>query len=1462
MTLVLGGLKLALVAGQLTMKAFNASLTGLGAAAGVAVGAIGAVLAAVRELKAAQMAPLLKSVAATMPGVPVPGGTSYKSSAGVIGNLMADKRFGMFSDAALTSMMSARAQAGQRVDAPFRNQLARLADFSGGDEKALTSINQAMINGAKAGKVTGEVYQELQKSAPMLAKAFEEMTGGEEAAAKAADAGTMSFEKFNEAIMKGELEALKPYNGALNEINNTVIGKLKGGFRTLKEDLTDLGSGEILDAVRAPIDGMVQTISNSIFAVAGALQNTIPNMLGGVGGMTTTVMEKLVKYIIRGMTAIDGLGNTLNTWVGNIRQFFGVIGSYLTEVTGPWDQFSNQVIMPLIKLLGTLFNEYLRGFDDALQKNGGALEMWKGALEGSEDLIKGIIGALNVVKTILTPIIGVFLQLASIFGGLLNTGIGQFVGGFVLLRMVLIKSIRKFQEWKAKLIETFSALQKSKAEMDAAKASMDPLQRALDTVNKRISEQVALLKQATTGWKQMVQFQQLGLPGAKPQAAIGPGGGRNPFNKPGGSPGPGGIWRGPGMVPGIPGGPVGFGSGLGGAGQGIRTTGGFNAGNSFGFSASSFSDTATGANKASLRKAMRDRIMSNRLMVKAMNTDAAKALRQRLGYYRQFHKSMYEMDRKSATPFTLKGMKDFARRGMPAGSRESQLAAYRQKMSSLKANAAIGLMTAGGMMGGEAGAAMGGIGTGVMLGQMTGTKYGGIAGAMAGGGLALGGMIRAKNPTSRSAQMTGGALQYGLSAASAGLMVPGPPQVKAVAAIVLGIIGTAAGAKLGADAAKDAAAALFDEQVAEIMEPTTRIKTSRRQVNKARADQQKNLDRLLNARQQGTKLGYETKKAGLGDQAWRTMTDIIGFGQISSNRLGTGQKYNSLGSKSEFEATGKFIKAEKRLAEAKAKGDKEAIIAAENRLEELRQLRKQLDADLKDNSKKIATARLGLAEFDRQEASVKLSMRRGIALGFSSKEIQAYAQRNNKNLAEVALGINSYIEMSGFAGQTALEASKNVDTMRMAMEDMGVAALRATEYFTQEAVAAKDAAEAAKRFNKTFADFLAGANQAQTPEDLTIGLSEVLIQFSQNLEGNFAQGKYGYGNEGFATYLARQREGAAGMLEDIKNRPGVRPEVVAQAEEMFGNLIKKTTEVGFAQLMQMNPEFGATIKGLGASISSKTAGMSAEKTEEYINKRATAIDNYMTAYFGLTDDAIKSEQIAAQLKIDMMNNGNDISTKIDKAHTDGGKKAARSLAAVFNSFRINAEATVDKDGKVSMVFKGAAIASAGGDSGSGNDWKFGKGGVGDTSSSRRQFARSLASHSMFNSMVPGSRNILSGLRSTGLGSPSSDHRFGYAYDLTGQNLGAYASLVKASGGFAEFHGAAGGRHLHVVPPHGGGDTMSPMRAATAVAPMGGGAVVNNSYSIVVNGGAASPAEIADEVMMRIRRAERNAMERA
>lgn len=151
-------------------------------------------------------------------------------------------------------------------------------------------------------------------------------------------------------------------------------------------------------------------------------------------------------------------------------------------------------------------------------------------------------------------------------------------------------------------------------------------------------------------------------------------------------------------------------------------------------------------------------------------------------------------------------------------------------------------------------------------------------------------------------------------------------------------------------------------------------------------------------------------------------------------------------------------------------------------------------------------------------------------------------------------------------------------------------------------------------------------------------------------------------------------------------------------------------------------------------------------------------------------------------------------------------------------------------------------------------------GDGDTASPRRNFVDTLSRHSQFDMAIAGNRTITSGMRSNRLGSMSSDHLAGRAYDLTGQNLGMYQAAVRAAGGFAEFHGNGGSRHLHVVPGAGPvGDTATPYMGGGA-----GGTMVssNDSYNIVVN---AAPGmdvrQLADEVMSRIERRQRDTQER-
>ena len=152
--------------------------------------------------------------------------------------------------------------------------------------------------------------------------------------------------------------------------------------------------------------------------------------------------------------------------------------------------------------------------------------------------------------------------------------------------------------------------------------------------------------------------------------------------------------------------------------------------------------------------------------------------------------------------------------------------------------------------------------------------------------------------------------------------------------------------------------------------------------------------------------------------------------------------------------------------------------------------------------------------------------------------------------------------------------------------------------------------------------------------------------------------------------------------------------------------------------------------------------------------------------------------------------------------------------------------------------------------------------IGDTTSSR--LSQTMARHSAINAQLTGNRTITSSYRTGNLGSINSDHVTGRAIDLVGQNLGQYAVLTRQSGGFAEFHGTAGSRHLHVVPGPGAiGDTMTPVaNKMSSVAVAGSSTSGGNTYTFHINGGNSSPEEIANVVMQKIKRAEAIARERS
>lgn len=204
--------------------------------------------------------------------------------------------------------------------------------------------------------------------------------------------------------------------------------------------------------------------------------------------------------------------------------------------------------------------------------------------------------------------------------------------------------------------------------------------------------------------------------------------------------------------------------------------------------------------------------------------------------------------------------------------------------------------------------------------------------------------------------------------------------------------------------------------------------------------------------------------------------------------------------------------------------------------------------------------------------------------------------------------------------------------------------------------------------------------------------------------------------------------------------------------------------------------------------------------------------------------------------------------QMTEAMTSSIPSISSSMSAAVTSALSAASINVNVTGSIT----GATITQTTGGGGDDKPTPIGNGrSVDDTMTSR--LSSLMNKHSALDGMITGKRKITSSFRNDGLGSLNSDHVTGHAYDLTGDNLGAYKTAVDKAGGFAELHGRGESRHLHVAQ----GDTATPW--------IGGSGIGRSGDSIVIQVQStpnASPEQISAAVMREIDRRQRDRRERS
>lgn len=1400
MIAVLGSMKLAMVAGQAVMKGFHATMIGLGAAAGIAIGAIAGVLGAMRELNVAKMQPLF---------IKANGGKNVRNSAGgqaTMQQFYGDPQLAGFGEQAISGAMTAQMRAGGQANGAFRGQLTRYGDFTGGDPKALQAISSAMStaqfkgSGKMKGKISGDTYSEMQKSAPGMAEAFEEMAGGADKANAAAAGGKISFDAFNKAIMEGKLKSLEPYNGALAAINNTVIMKLKKNLAGLKEQVTSIGLGSfkelygpvgsstggpgggrsIVDSIRDSVDNLGRSLKISLATVAPVIQKTMPGIVDGMSKPLTFLNEKLVAIITRGMTSLDSFDNRFNVWIGNIRNWFSQMAAYIAPFAAAWDTVWNALLKPLLSGVGELFGAWLGSINSQVGKGQSVFVTWGINIKELFHNFAKLEKSLNHFKDVMGPIISAILQFVNFVSKLMAI---PFVAGVLA--------------WAVGIKLAWTVMEKLGMAFLKAGVNLKVLNEQQAINNKAVSQGGILTdKQAAKlGQKnaRLVARQENGaaLNSAvgKLTSKIGSGVGRM-FDKVADGPVGKGIAKGFGRIgSAIGGGVTRFGEGEGSFKNKL--------GNVFRApvhteSLQSYDGSIIPGTETKSKESFRSRVRS----APGSIFGAGSGMKAGIGnFFKGAPTTVLGMDGQPIEGAGGRGPGFFSRAG---SGMSGGLQGLKDRWQDRKAYNAL---SGGGFMN-KAGAKLGGMDTsGLAMG-------GSMAATMAGGYISS-----HTSNTSGIGQGLGGALAGAGTGAMIGTMIaPG--------------VGTAIGAGAGA-----------------LIGGTMGVLNAR----SAAKDQQKK------SAQDITGKIFERREA-------QTLKAVRRAEARAKKFKVTTAKINELTAKINGTSTDASATATEKHAMEKKRDALEKRLGIESGTGAMKGIKKVL------------------AGIEAQKTMIKTNDALGSMVGVSADKLAGWADRNHKKLSKTILKLKDLQELTGYKADASDKENRAIAANRM-----GAALSSGNSPRTLAAQAGIDAVNA----NTSYLSAVGGGKQ-MTPDNLIVETSKIIDAIATRQSARFAASKDTYSVSADKTIQGYQAEIGLAKARGVSG-PAL-DELTKQVNEQSKQL--EESKGDFQLRSQMDPKFfkdyGEQVKKLTSAAIPANLKTPADQAKWISDNKAT-LDEWLKAQ-GILPESIKAngDAIQATLTTSLADNGVILAANLKTGLEQGGARAAKLLEIAMDgdpkttvAGQVKLWAQKDETRALAQSIRddqerslNSAIDSyniaimnalAGGNQGLVNALTavrdaLSTGAAGPTGptadTATPRFNRTLQSHGALDRMTSGKRTMTSGIRTNNLGSINSDHLTGRAYDLTGQNLGAYASNVKATGGFAEFHGTGGSRHLHVV-PGAMGDTASPVGIG-----MGGPAGTVNNYNIVVNPPpGSSPEAIANEVMNRIAVRQRDSLER-
>lgn len=1465
------GIHAAFAAGQWLMKAYRATLGPIAAGMTAIVAAASVAAAAIRENQAAMWAykttskgEFGSSMNQTRQVMRALHTDTYLATAGVE-NL--NKAFGTVSKSSTWTMNS-------------QNMLKGLMDFASAGQPIEQGIQKAadliaIIQDTKKG--FGQAKTAAQQLFPDKAKV-------DEAFKKLKINNKKSLES---AITSGELAKAAGLEGQFEAVSGTLINKLKGYMTVLKNEFADIGQ-PMLAPVKDAAEKIFRIIQRGIVRISGATQNF------GMGGMLDTLVNIVDKLTTK---ATDFINNNVKGSVGT----FEKIGNWFSRFKDGWNSIVEK-LRPMIdgaRVIEKMFGRVWEHVKNAFSGKLGEFSDWLVANESTMmefgdnvgELISNIIKMQGEVKKIVMAIMpfvsSVVEGISSMVSGItsflkiLNGGSGQFKA--LALIMGYKMTMGRMAGTKGGMIaqttpmSAFGSQQYANQMRNGITGGGPGGIGGVAASNTSVMNVTASVVNINGGG---------GMSGGTPVAG-------------GGALGTTGALFAP---PGRPGGA----GGAGGAGA-PRTLGGFPVSPTMVVShADPYAMNNAGVNQRSMRSMWGPNITPQSMMTSSPlfddngnrrraewyrgDRDYGTKIRREDGKFGKVGKLANKYGQSYYDNFVAQGMSEEERldqRYAQGHKKEGQLTRKaklariksftRYQRTESRAGKAFGKFE--GSMGAKMGA---GMGMGFLASKGIGDK----------GSMALGSSLAMMSPTLglavgfggtalKAKTAGGGALAGGIGGAALGAKLGGFTPLGPIGGAVVGaLLGTVTGAVMGqinkhkamakaaGQAAKSAVSSMFNDVLGDTFravqrEAGTKGRSSTRDIGKTfteRANKAREIigntpaernvfgpDAFLGGRDNGGQLGLNIEHM-TGKKMPKVVGRLVGsittpIDAISNVLAGTVKFFGG-----KRLVNNKFLNPLGYGTDNRKDADRQRQEATVTKLFRrqsetgFKMTNKEYEDALKKPGKFLDTFTKEMANREKANGPIMKEYNSrlddlGKITGKTDTEIVDLAKSMGVNLYDSTMSFTEVLEKLGLA-------------MTRTAEEMNTAYInvitKSTDYFQKNI----DAAKAPKILNEEFRKYRdmadassGGVLDTESKNEFMKSIMEKnLAYFGGDTTKAFAQTMQTFKTDGTlyakgGAFYGAKDQGMDVLFNDYIQNSGVMSGLAGESSSQLNAILNDSG-------------ISVTAKDLEAAM----AGMDDAQMQKFLE---ASINGFQLP--GGRQGMDLKDKYGATAILEYLGIGDMKTEKFDKAARD---KAATDLTTASKDIASATTTLIDELGTFFKDNQGQPTwMTTPPDWWNKDDTMTPRGStIGDTTSSR--LSQTMGRHAAMDGMLTGSRTITSSYRNYGLGSINSDHVTGRAYDLVGQNLGQYSSLVSAGGGFAEFHGVGGDRHLHVVPGPGIGDTMTPVSNAKSMAmptltTSGGG----NSYTIHVNGGKDSAEQIAQAVMQRIRSEERSNRER-